>query len=91
MALDLFAGLYVFMGNFWIWYNSLSPLTFLLTFWPVFLIDFVRSVGKSCVLLVYALYRKLRPLEYDPGYMPKVSLIIPAHNEEAIIERARAP
>jgi len=88
MALDPFAGLHVFMVNFWIWYNALTPLTFLLTFWPVFLIDFVRSVGKSCVLLVHALYRKLRPLEYDPGYMPKVSLIIPAHNEEAIIERA---
>ncbi|MCW3989278.1 MAG: glycosyltransferase [Candidatus Bathyarchaeota archaeon] len=88
MALDLFTGLHVFMGNFWTWYNGLTPLTFLLTFWPVFLIDFVRSVGKSCVLLVHALYRKLRPLEYDPGYMPKVSIIIPAHNEEAIIERA---
>ena len=88
MVLDLFAGLHVFMRNFWIWYNALTPLTFLLTFWPVFLIDFVRSVVKSCVLMVHALYRKLRPVEYDPDYMPKVSLIIPAHNEETIIERA---
>jgi len=48
----------------------------------------VRSVVKSCVLMVHALYRKLRPVEYDPDYMPKVSLIIPAHNEETIIERA---
>ncbi len=88
MALDPFAGLQVFMENFWIWYNALTPLTFLLTFWPVILIDFVRSVVKSCFLLAHALYRKLRPLEYDPGYMPKISLIIPAHNEEAIIERA---
>ncbi len=32
MALDLFAGLHVFMGNFWFWYNALTPLTFLLTF-----------------------------------------------------------
>jgi cellulose synthase/poly-beta-1,6-N-acetylglucosamine synthase-like glycosyltransferase len=88
MALDPFAGLQVFMENFWIWYNALTPLTFLLTFWPVILIDFVRSVVKSCYLLVHALYRKLRPLEYDPGYLPKVSIIIPAHNEEAIIERA---
>jgi hypothetical protein len=88
MALDPFAGLQVFMENFWIWYNALTPLTFLLTFWPVILIDFVRSVVKSCFLLAHALYRKLRPVEYDPGYMPKISLIIPAHNEEAIIERA---
>ena len=88
MALDPFAGLLVFMENFWIWYKALTPITFLLTFWPVFLIDFVRSVMKSCVLLIHALYRKLRPIEYDPGYLPKVSLIIPAHNEEAIIVRA---
>ena len=51
MALDPFAGFLVFMENFWIWYDALTPISFLLTFWPVFLIDFVRSVMKSCLLL----------------------------------------
>ena len=66
MALDPFAGLLVFMENFRVWYNALTPISFLLTFWPAFLIDFVRSVMKSCLLLLHALYLKLRPKQYDP-------------------------
>ena len=61
---------------------------FVLTFWPVILIDFTRSVGKSLFLLVHVIWRRFRPLEFDPTFLPKISIIIPAHNEERIIVRS---
>jgi cellulose synthase/poly-beta-1,6-N-acetylglucosamine synthase-like glycosyltransferase len=35
-----------------------------------------------------ALYQKVHPLKLKDGFFPKVSLIIPAHNEEKMIVRA---
>ncbi len=88
MASDLPAVFGLFVDNFFLWFNSLTLYDFVLIFWPVILIDFVRSVGKSLFLLLHALYRKIWPLKFDTTYSPKISLIIPAHNEEKIIVRA---
>jgi len=77
---------------FWVsfirWFNGLTPLDFFLIFWPLMTIDFMRSIGKSVFLLVHAFYRKINPLRFDPNFFPKLSLIIPAHNEEKIIVRS---
>jgi cellulose synthase/poly-beta-1,6-N-acetylglucosamine synthase-like glycosyltransferase len=58
----------------------------LLLFIPL-VIDFPRSFGKSTFLLCHALYRKLRPYPVRECYSPKVSVVIPAHNEAPKIER----
>jgi cellulose synthase/poly-beta-1,6-N-acetylglucosamine synthase-like glycosyltransferase len=51
-------------------------------------IDFFRTIGKCAFLLVHALYQRVRPPIFRSDFLPKVSLIIPAHNEEKIIVRA---
>ena len=78
-----------FWRNFIGWLSSLTLIDFLLVFWPLILFDFTRSVGKAVLLLLHALFTKFsgkkRPMEH---FTPKVSIIIPAHNEEKVIERA---
>ncbi|MBS7614224.1 glycosyltransferase family 2 protein [Candidatus Bathyarchaeota archaeon] len=61
---------------------------FVFIFWPMLIVDFVRSVGKSLFLLSIALYYKIRPTRFRNDFFPKASLIIPAHNEEKIIVNA---
>lgn len=78
-----------FWRSFIGWLSSLTLIDFLLVFWPLILFDFTRSVGKAVLLLLHALFTKFsgkrRLLEH---FTPKVSIIIPAHNEEKVIERA---
>ncbi|MCX8152874.1 MAG: glycosyltransferase family 2 protein [Candidatus Bathyarchaeota archaeon] len=78
-----------FWGNFIDWLNGLTIIDFLLIFWPLILIDFTRSILKCVLLLLHALVikfkRKKQLWEY---FAPSVSIIIPAHNEEKVIERA---
>ena len=38
--------------------------------------------------MIHALYQKSNASRFDPAFLPKVSLIIPAHNEENIIVRS---
>lgn len=70
------------------WLGSLSIYDFVSIFWLMLVIDFFRIVGKSAFLLAYSLYQKVRPPNFKSDFFPKVSLIIPAHNEEKIIVRA---
>jgi len=70
------------------WLLSLTLFDFLLMYWPLIVVDAVRSVGKSIVLMGDWTRKKLTPGPKDPAVYPLVSLIIPAHNEEAAIERA---
>jgi len=51
-------------------------------------IDASRSIGKAIVLPMQRLYYQLRPRTFNPNYLPTVSIILPAHNEEAIIARS---
>ena len=88
MAESLSTASTLFIENFLRWLSSLSIYDFLLIFWPLVIIDFLRSVGKSILLLSHALLRKMKPLKTEPNFAPKISLIIPAHNEETIIVRA---
>jgi cellulose synthase/poly-beta-1,6-N-acetylglucosamine synthase-like glycosyltransferase len=76
----------VFWDGFIHWLSSLTPWTFLLFFWPLITIDFLRSAGKSLFLVMYSIYRKLKSkTNFSASFMPKITLIIPAHNEEKII------
>jgi cellulose synthase/poly-beta-1,6-N-acetylglucosamine synthase-like glycosyltransferase len=76
----------VFWDGFIQWLSSLTLLDFFLIFWPLILIDFVRSLGKSLVVSFTVLYNKLCPKPLaNQAFFPKLSLIIPAHNEEQII------
>jgi cellulose synthase/poly-beta-1,6-N-acetylglucosamine synthase-like glycosyltransferase len=75
----------LFWNGFIHWLTSLTLLDFFLIFWPLILVDFVRSVGKSFVLCLNAAYLKLKKPQPNPNFSPKLSLIIPAHNEEQII------
>jgi len=77
-----------FIEGFIQWLNGLTVLNFVSIFWPLLVIDFVRTVAKSVFLLICALYQKVHPLKLKDSVFPKVSLIIPAHNEEKIIARA---
>ncbi len=60
-------------------------LDFFIIFWPLILVDVVRSVGKSFVLCLNAAYLKLKKPQSTPDFSHQLSLIIPAHNEEALI------
>jgi len=77
-----------FWESFCRWLNSLTFVDFVFLLWPLITIDLVRSVGKSVFLLVNSLYKKLNPLKFESDFTPKISLIIPAHNEEKIIVRS---
>lgn len=71
------------------WLNQLTLIDFILVFWPLLIIDFLRSVIKAAVLLSHALYFRLFKRKIPvTGFLPKVSIIIPAHNEEEVISRS---
>lgn len=84
----VFLAIASFWGGLLQWFNGLTPVDFIFVFWPLIIIDFGRSVGKSIFLLLHALYKKTTPIKFDRAFLPKLSLIIPAHNEEKIIVRS---
>lgn len=79
---------FVSLQEFLEWLSNLTISEFTLIYWPLLAVDFARSVGKSIFLLSYAVYRKIRPIRFKDGFLPKLSLLIPAHNEEKIIVNA---
>ncbi|KYH40313.1 MAG: glycosyl transferase [Candidatus Bathyarchaeota archaeon B63] len=64
---------------------SLWQILFLL-FVPI-VIDLPRTLGKAILLLSHALYSRLRKQKFRLRSLPLISVIVPAHNEEDIIER----
>jgi cellulose synthase/poly-beta-1,6-N-acetylglucosamine synthase-like glycosyltransferase len=70
------------------WLRGITYLDFIWMFWPLIVVDTIRSVGKSIILLGDWVMRRLRKKSDDPLVYPMVSLIIPAHNEEKAIEQA---
>ena len=77
-----------FLSGFAGWLSNLTIVDFVLIFLPLIIFDLARSVGKCLILIVNASYRKMKPIQVAPNFYPKISLIIPAHNEEAIIVRS---
>lgn len=77
-----------FFENFIKWLNNLSLIDFLWIFGFLIILDFLRSVVKCIILLLYSLYRKVKPLRVVPFFHPKITIIIPAHNEEKIIKKS---
>ncbi|MEM2485894.1 MAG: glycosyltransferase [Candidatus Bathyarchaeia archaeon] len=71
------------------WLGQLTLIDFILILWPLIIIDFLRSLIKATVLLSHALYLRLFKRKTPViGFLPKVSIIIPAHNEEKVISRS---
>jgi len=85
---DVFPALLEFLNGFAIWLGSLTLQDILMIYWPLILFDLLRSVGKSAFLLAHAFYTRLYPPKFEPNFLPKISIIIPAHNEEKIIVRS---
>ncbi|MBS7649671.1 glycosyltransferase family 2 protein, partial [Candidatus Bathyarchaeota archaeon] len=77
-----------FLNGFTDWLKDLTPMEFLAVFWPLLIFDFMRSIGKCIILLVHAIYRRFKPKRLTAYFSPKITLIIPAHNEEKVIVRA---
>jgi cellulose synthase/poly-beta-1,6-N-acetylglucosamine synthase-like glycosyltransferase len=77
----------MFWDGFLQWLSSLTFWDFLLIFWLFIIIDLVRSIGKPLYLLTQNQYTKHTVKKSSP-FQPRISLIIPAHNEENVITRA---
>jgi cellulose synthase/poly-beta-1,6-N-acetylglucosamine synthase-like glycosyltransferase len=77
------------VNGFFFWLHSLSFWDYLkILLFPI-IVDFSRSFGKSTFLLLHSIKeRKKQKLRknFQPNY--KISLLIPAHNEEAGIRHA---
>ncbi|MEM2093358.1 MAG: glycosyltransferase [Candidatus Bathyarchaeia archaeon] len=77
-----------FLGGFLEWASSLTWVDFILIFWPLLIVDFLRTLLKVAVIGSHAIYSRIRRVRYPTYFTPKVSIIIPAHNEEKVIVRA---
>jgi cellulose synthase/poly-beta-1,6-N-acetylglucosamine synthase-like glycosyltransferase len=83
---DIFSFFQIFIINFIEWLKSMSFINLLLLLWPYILIDFSRSIGKSIILLIHSIFSKKE--EDIPKEWPKISIIIPARNEEKFIRNS---
>lgn len=70
------------------WLSSLTLWDFLLIFWLFIIIDLARSLGKPIVILIHNLYSKKAHANPKAFFKPKISIIIPAHNEENVIVKS---
>lgn len=78
----------LFLRGFMEWMGSLTWVEFILIFWPLLIVDFLRTLLKVAVIVAHAIYYRIRRVRYPAYFAPKVSIIIPAHNEEKVIVRA---
>jgi len=76
-----------YLGEFLPWVHSLTLLQLASILAIPLIFDLSRSLWKSGFLLVHQLYEKKHPLRFNPNYCPRVSLIVPAHNEGLSIIR----
>ncbi len=77
-----------FFNGFFDWFYSLSTLEKLLVVSLPFFIDIPRSIGRNIFLLLYSIYKKIYPENFNITNFPSISLILPAHNEEGSIRQA---
>jgi cellulose synthase/poly-beta-1,6-N-acetylglucosamine synthase-like glycosyltransferase len=72
-----------FITEFHHWLNQLTLTDLIYIYWPLIIFDALRSITKNiAILLDKAIPRKNK----QPTIYPHISLIIPAHNEEKVIE-----
>ncbi|MEM2342326.1 MAG: glycosyltransferase [Candidatus Bathyarchaeia archaeon] len=88
MSIDILSPLFSFLNGFIEWYRGLTLSEFISIFWSLLIFDLIRSVGKCLVLFIYSLYCRFKPRREITNFSPKVTIIIPAHNEEKIIARS---
>ncbi len=74
--------------GFLLWLSSLTLWDFILIFWLFILIDLVRTIGKPLFLIIHELCTRRRYKKASSIFTPKVSIIIPAHNEESAIVKS---
>lgn len=77
-----------YFGGFLEWVGSLTWVDFILIFWPLLIVDFIRTLLKVTVIYAYLIHSRMRKVYYPFYFTPKISIIIPAHNEEKVIVRA---
>jgi len=75
-----------FITGFFEWLATRTLLDFILMTAFTVAIDLSRSLGKVIILGAQAIKRKFRPLRLDLVSKPKISILIPAHNEGASIK-----
>jgi cellulose synthase/poly-beta-1,6-N-acetylglucosamine synthase-like glycosyltransferase len=75
-----------FFGGFLTWINSLT-IWEILAIMSLMLVDVGRNIGKAIVLGILNIKRHFRPLNFGQANItyPKISLLIPAHNESVSI------
>lgn len=85
--MDIISDLGIFFQGFLQWLGTLDFFGFSLLAILVIYVDLFRNVAKTVILAAYSLYRRRRPLALHPLTYPKISILIPAHNESAAIRK----
>lgn len=85
--MDIISDIGIFFQGFLQWLGTLDIVSFSLLAVLVIFIDLFRSISKTVVLAAHSLYRRQRPLILPTLSYPKISILIPAHNESAAIRK----
>lgn len=75
-----------FLAGFVQWLYSLTLVDFLLMTVFTIVVDVLRNIGKALVLVGDSVNRRVNPFQFKPGVHPKISVLVPAHNEAAAIK-----
>ena len=76
--------------SFTLWDSVSFTLVYLLSWaiYYIFTLGLVIGIFRLLVVLVFAILHKTRPeRRFDPAFVPTVSVIVPAYNEERVITR----
>jgi cellulose synthase/poly-beta-1,6-N-acetylglucosamine synthase-like glycosyltransferase len=79
-----------FPSTFLDWLLSLSFAEIFAITWFAMVIDISRNIVKAIILGADSIHRHLVPIEFDETYQPKLSILVPAHNEAAAIRKTIA-
>jgi len=79
-----------YFSSFFSWLESLTPFEILLILAITILADLGRNVGKTIILGADALNRHFKPPKYDKTIHPRISILLPAHNEGFAIRKTIA-
>lgn len=72
-----------FFEGFVSWIFSLTLYDFLLMTAFTIIVDVLRNLVKAIGLVSDSVNRRIYPLKYKPGVYPKISILVPSHNEGA--------
>ena len=87
LGLQQFSPIYDFYNKFVDWLNALTLLNFFLIIIFTVALDIARNIGKVMILVAYGIKRRFKPLKLNLISKPKISILIPAHNESASIKK----